>query len=157
MDASTLKGRAVISLIEGTKLGSVAQPLFDPHLHHLLAFEIRDEDDTFFIPFGHVKSIGADAITVASHQVVQRDMAGTLVELDQVLNLKVIDKAGTFAGTISQIDIDPITGEVMRIAAHKGGVLGLGGTTIPIEPAAVLTVGPELLTLETEVEMSLVS
>ncbi len=157
MDASTLKGRAVVSLIEGTKLGSIEQPLFDPHLQHLLAFEMRGEDGTFFIPFGQVKSIGADAVTVASHQVVQSSIAGTLVELDQVLNLKVVDRAGTFVGTITHIDVDPAAGMVMRIAAHKGGLLGVGGTTTPIEPTMVLTVGPELVTLATEVGMSLVS
>ena len=157
MDANTLKGRAVVSLIEGTKLGSIEQPLFDLHLHRLLAFEMRGDDGIFFIPFGLVKSIGADAVTVASHQVVQNDLVDTLVELDQVMHLKVVDQAGTFAGTITQIDIDPATGEVVRITAHKGGVLGVGGTTTPIEPATILTVGPELLTLAADVGMSLVS
>lgn len=157
MDASTLKGRAVVSLIEGTKLGTIEQPLFDLHLNRLLAFEMRDDDGTSFIPFGLVKSIGADAVTVASHQVIQDNLKDTLIELDQVMHLKVVDQAGTFAGTIAQIDINPTTGDVVRITAHKGGVLGVGGTTTPIEPATILTVGPELLTLATEVGMSLVS
>ncbi len=151
MDASTLKGRAVVSLIEGVKLGTVAQPLFDMQLTHLVAFAMEDNDGTTFIRFGLVRSIGADAVTVASHQVVQDGATGVLIELDQVLRLKVVDEGGTFVGAIAHVEIDPESGAVTRIATHKGGVLGIGGTTTPIDPTTILGIGPELLTLATAV------
>lgn len=154
MDASTLKGRAVVSLTEGAKLGSIAQPLFDPQMEHLCAFEMKGDEGIFILPFGQVQSIGADAITVASHQVVHGSMAGTLIELDQVMHMKVVDRVGTFLGEIAHVDIDPTNGNVVRIATHKGGMLGIGGTTTPIEPATILSVGPDLITLDAEVALS---
>lgn len=156
MDASALKGRAVVSLTEGAKLGSIAQPLFDPRMEQLRAFEMKGDEGTFILPFGQVQSIGADAITVASHQVVQGGVNGTLIELDQVVHLKVVDRVGTFLGTIAQVDIDPTSGHVMRITAQKGGILGVGGTTTPIEPATILSIGPDLVTLDAEVGLSVV-
>ncbi len=147
MDASTLKGRAVVSLIEGVKLGTIAQPLFDLQLTRLVAFAMDGDEGTAFLPFGLVRGIGADAVTVASHAVVQGGATGPLIELDQVLHLKVVDEGGTFVGAIAHLEIDPESGAVMRIATHKGGLLGVGGTTTPIEPATILGIGPELLTL----------
>jgi len=157
MDASTLKGRAVVSLIEGIKLGTVAQPLFDMQLTRLVAFAMDGDEGTTFLPFGLVRGIGADAVTVASHAVVQDGAAGTLIELDQVLRLKVVDEGGTFVGAIAHVEIDSESGAVMRIATHKGGLLGVGGTTTPIDPATILGIGPELLTLDTAVGVPVVS
>jgi uncharacterized protein YrrD len=147
MDASTLKGRAVISLIESVKLGTIVQPLFDLQLTRLVAFEMANDKGTVFLPFGYVRGIGADAVTVASHEVVTGGAAGPLIELDQVLHLKVVDEGGTFVGSIARVDIDPESGAVARIETHKGGLLGVGGTTTPIEPTTILGIGPELLTL----------
>jgi len=63
------------------------------------------------------------------------------------LHLKVVDQAGRFVGTVAHIDIDPASGRVLQVAAYKGGVLGIGGTHTPIDPATILSVGPELMTL----------
>jgi sporulation protein YlmC with PRC-barrel domain len=154
MDASTLKGHAVVSLLEGVKLGTLAQPLFDLQLAHLVAFAMEGDDGTAFIRFGQVRHIGADAVTVASHLVVEGGAAGPLIELDQVLRLKVVDEAGRFVGAIAAVEIDPESGAVLRIATHRGGLLGVGGTTTTIEPAAILAIGPELLTLATAVDVA---
>ncbi len=137
MDVSTLKGRAVVSLTEGTKLGVIAQPLFDWQLLHLRAVEMTGEHGESFIPFAQLQSLGPDAVTVASHQVAHEHLRETLVELDQVLHLKVVDQAGRFVGTVAHIEIDPASGRVLHVAAHKGGVLGIGGTHTPIDPATV--------------------
>ncbi len=150
MDASMLKGRAIVSLTEGIKVGTVAQPLFDLQLLHLVALEITGEGGVSFIPFDQVQNIGPDVITVASQRVIAGGTSATLIELDQVMKLKVIDQAGTFLGTIAHVDIDPASGRVVRVAAHKGGVLGVGGTTAPIDPATILSIGPDLMTLATD-------
>jgi len=150
MDANMLKGRAIVSLTEGIKVGTVAQPLFDLQLLQLVALEITGEGGVSFIPFDQVQNIGPDVITVASHRVIEGGMSATLIELDQVMKLKVIDQAGTFLGTIAHVEIDPASGRVGRVAAHKGGVLGVGGTTAPIDPATILSIGPDLMTLATD-------
>lgn len=52
------------------------------------------------------------------------------------------------------MEIDPESGAVTRIATHKGGLLGVGGTTTPIDPATILGIGPELLTLDATVGLT---
>jgi sporulation protein YlmC with PRC-barrel domain len=78
------------------------------------------------------------------------DAASSLVSLDHLTSLKVVDDAGTLVGTISSITIEPTTGHVVDVAVHRGGVFGLGGTTTRITVAEILSVGPELLTVTTQ-------
>ena len=153
MEAKTLKGLAVVSLQEGTKLGQVEQPLFDLVARQLGALEVKGTAGTFLIPFAQLERIGTDAVTVASSQVTQTPSTGSalgaLVGLQALGKLKVVDQAGTFLGTVSDLDVDPETGQITRLTAHKGGLVGVGGTTTPIEAAMILMVGPELITVAT--------
>jgi len=152
MDASTLKGTAVVSLSEGTKLGTVERLLIDLSALRLVALQVKGDSGTFVIPFDQVQQIGADAITVASSQVTQipgtDSAAHALLDLDQISKLKVVDQAGTFLGTVAQLTIDAASGQITQLGAHKGGMLGMGGMTTPIPPQAILNIGPELLTVD---------
>jgi uncharacterized protein YrrD len=152
MDASKLKGMAVVSLAEGTKLGTVARPLIDLAALRLVALQVKGDSGTFVIPFDQVQQFGTDAITVASSRVTQipgTDSAATaLLDLDQIGKLKVVDQAGTLLGTVAQLTIDAASGQISHLGAHKGGMLGMGGTTTPIPARAILSVGPDLLTVD---------
>lgn len=154
MDTHTLKGMAIISMQEGTKLGKVEQPLLDLTARRVVALQVRGTSGTFIVPFDAVTSIGADAITVASSAVTQTPSAGVaadeLRDLDELGTLKVVDHAGTYLGTVSQVEIDPVSGAITRLDAHTGGMLGMGGTTTPIDARAIISVGPELVTVNTE-------
>ncbi len=48
---------------------------------------------------------------------------------------------------ISRIDVEPATGRVLAFAVHKGGVLGFGGTTTTMDADAIISLGPELVTV----------
>ncbi len=154
MDANTLKGMAIVSLQEGTKLGQVEQPLLDLTARRVVALRVRGESGIFIVRFDAVKSVGADAITIASSAATHTPSAGAtaddLRDLDAFGKLKVVDHAGTFLGTVSHVEIEPVSGEITRLDAHKGGMLGMGGTTTPIDARAIVSVGPELLTVNTE-------
>ncbi len=156
MNASDIKDMAIISLQEGTKLGRVEQPLFDLAARQLGALQVKGEDGTFILPFAQIQHIGTDAITVMSSQVTQTPSSGgatdALLDLQALKRLKIVDQAGTFLGTLSDIDVDPVSGEVIKLVAHKGGLLGLGGTTTPIASTAIVMVGQELLTVTEETE-----
>ena len=83
------------------------------------------------IPFDQVQNIGADAITVASSQVTQipgtDSAAHALLDLDQIGKLKVVDRAGTFLGTLAQLTIDAASGQVTELGAHKGACWAWAG------------------------------
>lgn len=160
MDANTLKGMAIVSLQEGTKLGRVEQPLLDLTARRVAALRVKGDDGTFIVRFDAVQSVGADAITIASSAATQTPSGGAadeLRDLDALGKLKVVDDAGTFLGTVSHVEIDPVSGEITRLEAHKGGMLGIGGATTPIDARAIVSVGSELLTVNTEASVLAVS
>ncbi len=154
MDAHTLKSMAIVSLAEGTRLGYVEQPLLDLAARKVVALQVRGESGTFIVRFDEVASVGTDAITVESSAATQTPSTGGaadgLRDLDELRKLKVVDRAGTLLGTISRVEIDPASGAITQLTAHKGGMLGMGGTTTLIDAQAIVSVGPELLTVNTE-------
>lgn len=153
MDAHTLKSMAIVSVQEGTKLGYVEEPLLDLAARKVVALQVRGESGTFIVPFDEVASVGTDAITVESSAATQAlstgGMADGLGTLDALRKLKVVDHAGTVLGTISRVEIDPASGAITQLAVHMGGMLGMGGTTTTIDARAIVSVGPELMTVNT--------
>jgi sporulation protein YlmC with PRC-barrel domain len=149
MDAEKLKGMAIVSVAEGSRLGRVADLLIDPAGLQVAALRIEHDGQNFVIPFNLLKNIGTDAITVESSHVTQQagGSFGTMVGVGDFKKLKVVDEAGTLFGTLSGLELDPTTGRLVGLTAHKGGLLGLGGTTTPIDTAQVRGIGPEVLTI----------
>ena len=151
MDASTLKGLAVVSMSEGTRLGRVDDVVIGPQGLRVVALRVSGPDQTFVIPFDKIAQIGADAVTVESSRVAQvvgkGDPISDLPGLDQLTKLKVVDASGALVGVVGGIDVDVATGRVLSLAVRKGGMLGLGVTTTTVSADAVQTVGPELITL----------
>ena len=151
MDASTLKGLAVVSMSEGTRLGRVDDVVIGPQGLRVVALRVSGPDHVFIIPFDKIAQIGADAVTVESSRVAQvvgqGDPISDLPGLDQLTKLKVVDAAGALVGQVGGIDVDAATGRVLSLAVRKGGMLGMGVTTTTVSADAVHTVGPELITL----------
>lgn len=151
MNTGKLRGIAVVSLAEGTKLGQVDAPLFDSVSLQLRAFQVKGDGQIFIVPLDLVRSIGTDAVTVESSQATQTPSKGgefgTLVELSALRQLKVVDAAGTFLGTLHDLELDPASGRALRIIVRKGGMLGLGGETTTIEVSGIRSVGGDLITV----------
>jgi uncharacterized protein YrrD len=155
MKASDLNGMTVVSLQEGAKLGQVDQPLFDLSARRLSALHVKGDSGISVLPFDQIEKIGSDAITITTSQVTQTPGADSvgekLLDMQALRKLKIVDQDGTFLGTLSEIEFDPQSGQVTQLLAHKGGVMGMGGSTTPIDAAAALTVGVELLTVNANV------
>jgi sporulation protein YlmC with PRC-barrel domain len=154
MNAQALTGMAVVTVTEGTKLGSVAQPLLDLTARRVAALRVAGDAGAFILPFDRIAHIGDDAITVESSAATQTPSTGGaadgLVDLRALGKLKVVDSEGTLLGKVSRVEFDPASGEITQLAAHKGGVLGMGGATTPIDARAIVQVGPALLTVNME-------
>ncbi len=155
MDADKLKGMAVVSLNEGAKLGRIQDLLFDTQAMRVAAIQISgDNGGNFVLPTDQVRSIGADAVTVESGQVLQVAAKGGQYEalpgLGKLKGLKVVDGTGTLVGSVTSVEVDPVGGRLVGLTAHKGGMLGLGGTSTTIEAAAIRSIGPEVITVLTD-------
>ena len=151
MRSAELKGLSVVSITEGTRLGRVDDLALDTAEWRVVALHCSDQGRRFIVPFHHVRNIGKDAITVESSQVTQIEGQGAqapnTLRLDDFLKLKAVDESGTLVGTVSQLDIDAISGQLVSLDVHKGGVLGLGGTTTTVAAEQIRAVGPEIVTV----------
>ena len=151
MDVDKLKGMAIVSVNEGSKLGTISGALFDSASLRLTALDAKGDGGRFIVPLGQVKAFGADAVTVESSAVTQMSTEGgttTEVALDTLRKRKVVDEAGSLLGTLHTLDIEPTSGDVSSIVVHKGGLLGLGGSSTTIPAMAIKSIGHDLITVE---------
>ena len=160
VQADELKGRAVVVLSNAEKVGQVDDVLFDAPFRQVLGFRVKKGGllgKTEALPRESVTSIGADALTVASQELINDEtrfaqLAGAAT-LSKVTGTKVVTESGQLLGTISHLEIDDEAHSVMayvlsaslaeRVMRHQAEVvrasevirLGEGG--IMIVPDAV--------------------
>ncbi len=149
MNADTIKGRTVVSIESGAKLGHVDDLVFDTRALRLAGLCISADGQQAVIPFEDVRSIGTDAITVPGANAARWKSTdttiSTLPRLEQLKKLKVVDEAGTLLGTVHDVQIEPGDGRITELHTRKGGVLGVGGETHTITAGEITSVGDEVL------------
>ncbi|MDQ2805343.1 MAG: PRC-barrel domain-containing protein [Chloroflexota bacterium] len=119
--ASSLKGRAVVSVDDAEKLGSIADVFFDLASGQVVAFHISPGLigglKTLLAP--NISNIGADAITIKD-KVALQNQAGpnyqTAIGLSQLQGMKVVSDQGTLLGTLGDVLMDPLT---LRIDCYE--------------------------------------
>ena len=151
MDAGKLQGLSVVSIVEAARLGPITDIVFDTDPLRVAALRGGTESNAFIVPFEQVRKVGKDAVTVHTSEATQVEGVGSatssLPSLKSLQTLKVVDESGTFFGVIQGVEIDPTTGAVIELTAHKGGVLGVGGETATIDAEDIRTVGAEVVTV----------
>lgn len=157
MKASDLKGIAVVSLEGAVKMGHVDDVLFDTSSMRIIGFDLKEESGQHsYIPFPEVHRIGRDAVTVNGPNSRQIGGSGSPMNdqprIHDLEKLKVVDDAGTFLGTVSEIEVAPETGEITSLQAQRGGVFGIGATKTEVSRPDVRSVGPEVLVVSTLAE-----
>ena len=154
MKADAIKNMAVVSIADGAKLGYVDDLVFDARDLRIAAVRVSAEGQKALIPFDQIQNIGSDAITVPGPERRQLPGAAGSVpdqpNLDAIGKLKVVNEAGTLLGTIKDLEVDPKSGAVMQLGVHKGGVLGIGGSSYTVAPKDVISVGEELIVVRAE-------
>src|ERR671932_1538474 len=152
MKASALKDRAVVSLADGTRIGRVSDVLFDTAELRLAALALTTTGGQSILPFAAVRSLGTDAVTVESATAMQgtaSPAAGNVLRgLTDLAGMKAVNSDGTLLGEVRELEIDQVGGRLVSLELHRGGVLGLGGTTVTAPVATVRSIGPELVTLD---------
>jgi uncharacterized protein YrrD len=162
MQASELKGRAVVVLSTAEKVGQVEDVLFDAQFRQVLGLRVKKGGlfgKTEALPRESVSSIGADAVTVPSPDVINdQERFAQLVgaaTLNQVEQTKVVTEGGELLGTIAHLEIDDDARKVTayalasslreRVMRHEetfvkaDEVIRLGEGGIMVVPNAVAT------------------
>src|ERR687884_2117093 len=152
MKASALKDRAVVSLADGRRIGRVSDILFDTAELRLAALALATDGGRSILPFAAVRNLGPDAVTVESAAAMQGaagPAAGNVLRgLSDLVGMKAVNSDGTLLGEVRELEIDQTAGRLVSLELHRGGVLGLGGTTVTAPVATVRSIGPELVTLD---------
>lgn len=113
MQASELKGRAVVALSNAEKIGQVEDVLFDAQFRQVLGVRVKRGGlfgKAQALLRDSVTSIGAAALTVPSPDVINdEERFGDLAHaatLSQVERTQVVTESGELLGTIAHLEID---------------------------------------------------
>ena len=96
MKASALKGKAVVSMVDGIQIGRVEDVLFDTAALKVAALVLTTSGGRSILPFTAVRTLGADAVTVESATATQPaatqgDANNLLRALGDLTGLKVVN------------------------------------------------------------------
>jgi uncharacterized protein YrrD len=152
MRTSALQGMPVLSLADGARVGNVKEILFDSAHLRVTGLLLAASGGPSVLPFANIRSIGADAVTIestaATEGVTGRGATSGLRDLREVTGLPVSSSEGTHLGDVRDVEVAPEDGRLVELVVHKGGVLGLGGTTLTVPAAAIRSIGPKLVTVD---------
>lgn len=121
--ASTIKGLAVLTLSDATKVGQVDDVLFDTEMRHVLGFRVGTGrfKPAEAIARADVAAVGREAVTVAEPAAVNQEASlpalAQVQALGQATNTKVVSDGGDLLGTIADVELDDdvrvVTGYVL--------------------------------------------
>lgn len=108
MHASDLRGRAVVTLADAAKVGTVGDVLFDAQYRRVLGFRVKKSlmgKET--VPRTKVQSVGADALIVSAPEAVNAEkrfteLAGA-TSLKDFTDTKVLSEGGDYVGMIRDV------------------------------------------------------
>jgi uncharacterized protein YrrD len=155
MRAHDLKGRAVLTISDATKVGEVDDVLFDASGRNVMAFRIRGG------PIGHraalerdrVAAVGPDAIMVSEASAVndfkRLPALADALRLDKLRGTKVLTSGGELLGRVWDLEIDSdarrvvayvLRGSLMLRLTNRRPVIPVGHVS-HIGGAAIVVVG----------------
>ena len=150
MKASALKSMAVISMADGVEIGRVDDVLFDTTNLRVAALALATSGGQSVLPFSSVHRIGEDAVTVEAASAAQPAPTMTqgiaLRHLSDLIGLKIVNGEGTYLGDVREVLIDEAVGGITQLEGHRGGMLGMGGTSVLVPAADIRGIGPDLVT-----------
>jgi uncharacterized protein YrrD len=154
MDTMTLKdlqGMAVISIDDGTKIGTISRVYIDPEKRRLVGISVDpgssllEVDTTKLIDVSDIHSLGPDALTIDDASKVQGNETNArwmdLLDMDRMTNDKVVSEGGEAVGGVAAVEFNPqdfaLTGIEVSPGFFKTNKL------VPIDQ--VTTIGPDMI------------
>ncbi len=159
MNSKQIKGIAVVSIADGTKLGTVDQVYVDPADRRVVGFTLHSGGGLLsrhshdgLIDVADIHALGSDALTLDDASKVQEDApqlrdAG-LITIDDLVKRKVVTENGTFVGQIAAVEFDETAFRLAEIEVSPGffksnkhvaadHVISLGGDVVIVADAVV--------------------
>ncbi|MCL5677255.1 MAG: PRC-barrel domain-containing protein [Firmicutes bacterium] len=132
MKATQIRKKAVVSIAEAEKVGTINDLILNPDKHHVEAFWVKTEPEGIMkvVPTDAAQNLGRDALTIRDRKALQDEYAAKgkeTVRLDKLQGSKVITHSGTLVGTVSEVEVDPSNFEIVGYEVNTGGLPGLVG------------------------------
>ena len=130
MNHKQIAGLAVISIADGTKVGTIDQVYVDPIAKRIVGFAIKPEgarlgaDAPNLIDVDDVHALGHDALTLNDTNAVRGDRTrsamAALVEVDELTKRKVVTEGGTLVGQVAGVEFDERSFGMTQIEVSPG-------------------------------------
>ena len=128
MRANDVGGRKVISTATAATLGKVDSLVVDAAAQRVVAVRLKKtEGDGDTLLWGDIASFGADAITVASDDVVRvaDGSVSTLADKHHhLIGKRVLTQAGEELGKAKDLEFDPADGTIRAVVVEHAEVPG---------------------------------
>ena len=150
MKLEDVKGKPVVSLADGARIGDVRDLVIDAKALALRGFLLGGDPGEGLLPLSAVRSNGTDAITVESASAVEWNTGRAQdsgQDLEEFLHLTVVDASGQVLGHIHDVNFSQ-EGKIKQMVIKSGGVLGLGAHETAIAPGQVRAVGEKMITVD---------
>lgn len=158
-----IRGRAVVSLDNGKKVGTCDDFYFDPQSHEVYALRVKTGLLSHHIlPAAHMSSIGQDAITIPNEEALQKrtedKKIDTLPSAQSELSFKVMSASGTLIGTVGNILLYTNAPAMLQVAGYEltGGLREkLGGRYASFAADQIMSYGTDVIVIPDDVAQTL--
>jgi uncharacterized protein YrrD len=148
-----IKGLRIISISEGTQVGTVKELILNPQMGKLDFFVVDQPADYFgakVIAFTDIIGLGEFALTIPNPQVIQDvsqiQIAQELLKQGvSVIGTKVLTKKGSLIGEVQEILFDEESGNISECVFKNSK-----GEQKQVTSQEIITYGKELLIVESE-------
>lgn len=156
MNGKHLKGLTVISIADGERLGTIDRVLVDPHSKQVIGFAVShggllNSDAPAVIDADDIHSLGPDAVTLSDRAAIRGDQTtgrqNDLMDLDDLLKLRVVTEGGTLIGDVADVQFDEKSFAFREIDVSPG--FFKNNQLVPI--SQVISIGRELVMVDNSV------
>ncbi|HZU69133.1 MAG TPA: PRC-barrel domain-containing protein [Ktedonobacteraceae bacterium] len=160
---SDLRGIAVVSLANGTKIGSVDNFYFDPATSQVYAFRVKAGLFSHkILHVSDIRGIGQDAITCANEEAIQSasedSQLSSLPDGETLPTFRVMSASGTVVGSVGEVLLDtsnPSTVQITGVVLSGGLLQHLGIHSSTMIKAQDIHYGQHVLVIPDEVAQTL--
>lgn len=150
--ATNIMGLSVYSLKDGRKIETVSDVIYDPRENKIEALLI-DKGGWFseakVIMFEDIKGVGEDAVIVESESVVKKaedvkkEVASIAKDGKELTGSRIITENGKDLGAVSDLLVDPKTGQVEEFEVSQGTFQNLSGGKKRVKISDIITIGED--------------
>lgn len=162
--AASFVGMPVYSLEKATKLGYIKDVIYDSQNSKLMAFTMEYpglfSPTRYVLPFENVRSVGRDALMVENSQALipgrQKPEISRIIDSNHTTSDKIVMTAsGNDLGRVSDVIIDPDSGEAVSYIVSSGLAQSIGRGKDYVDAGHASVIGPSAVIVPDDVETTL--